>query len=183
MLGTFPVEEAGTIVNAKVHPGSPGQSQVESGGKRVALVVVEKAERVLAESSGDQAAGDIPVPFRMLMGVSETPGNTVRQPRRRGAHFPAADAGALQSEREKDIGVAQSIVVEEVLRPSAKIGNIEGPALERNRQAEFVLFVAFAVEGCERTRFARLIALVDDRSGNGEQRGRLIVASVRRARH
>src|SRR5882672_1600057 len=63
------IEETGAVVYAEVHPGSPRQSQIESGCERIALVVVQKAQRVLAEAARVQSAGDDAVPLRVLVGV------------------------------------------------------------------------------------------------------------------
>jgi len=51
----------------------------------------------------------------------------------------------FQSEREKHVGVSQSIVIEKIPRAGAKVRNIECPALERDREAELSLLVALAV--------------------------------------
>jgi hypothetical protein len=59
----------------------------------------------------------------------------------------------LQRQWEKNVGVAERVVIEEISRAGLKIGNVERPALERNGQAKLALLVAFAAQGKETAAF------------------------------
>ena len=95
--------------------------------------------------------------------------------------FPAANAGAVDGEREENVGVAEHIVVEEVSGAGAEVGNVKGPARERNGQAEFVLFVALTAQRQETESL--LSGLVEQRTVHGEQRRGLVVASIESAQN
>jgi len=66
--------------------------------------------------------------------------------RRIGASLPSAYAGSPQRQRKEDIGISQYVVVEEIPGPGLEVGDIEGPALERNCQAELALLIALPAQ-------------------------------------
>src|SRR5947207_2288043 len=114
MVGTVAIHEAGAVADGEVGPSPPRQAQVGSGGERVSLIVVEKAERLVADVAGVQSARDNSVPLRELMRVDEPPGSEVEQSRRRCTDLPAVDAGMLQRKRKEDVGISESVMVEEI---------------------------------------------------------------------
>src|SRR4029077_19321772 len=90
--------------------------------------------------------------------------------------FPASDTGLINGEREENVGIAQDVVIEKVLRAGAEVGDVEDPARERNRQSEFMLFIALAPQRQETESL--LGGVVQQRTIHREQRRGLIVTSV-----
>ena len=66
--------------------------------------------------------------------------------RRPQGRLPAADPRRVDGERNEDVRVPDDVVIEEVARVRAESVEVDGPAPDRNRDADFVLFVAFALE-------------------------------------
>ena len=71
----------------------------------------------------------------------------MQQARRANRRFPPIESGAVDGEREKQIGVSNRVVVEVISRPLMIVVYFEGPAAQRNRKAELVLLVALAAQG------------------------------------
>src|SRR5258708_27736125 len=94
---------------------------------------------------------------------------------RRGSCLPSADARMRQCEGEEHIGVADHVVVEEIVSAGAEVADVEGPAFERNCEAKFVLLVMFAMEWKK--------SLHEDRIVYRNERRSLIVAPVESAQH
>src|SRR5207245_5403143 len=68
------------------------------------------------------------------------------QSRRVGAYFPSTETGAVDGQREEDVGVAEHVVIEKVSGCRAEICDIKRPARQRNRESELPLFVPLPVE-------------------------------------
>ena len=47
---------------------------------------------------------------------------------RSGSELPSVDAGAVNGQREEDVGIAEHIVVEVIFRCGAEIVDVEAPA-------------------------------------------------------
>src|SRR5258708_33194197 len=108
------------------------------------------------------------------MGVDSVelgPSGNARRGRRT---FPAADTGPINGEREENVGIAQDVVIKKVFRAGAEVGDVEDPAGERDRQSEFMLFIAFAPQRQETESL--LGGLVQQRTINREQRRRVVGA-------
>ena len=56
------------------------------------------------------------------------------------------NAGALDGEREENTGIANRIVVKEIVGACPEIIEIECPATHRNRQAHLMLFISLTVQ-------------------------------------
>src|SRR4029434_664312 len=96
-------------------------------------------------------------------------------PRRRSRHFPSANARPFQREREKNVGVAQDIVIKKVLRGRAEITYVERPARDRDAKSEFALFIALTVQGCELA--VECSALFKQRPRYGKKRRGSVITS------
>src|SRR6266849_4806883 len=112
--------------------------------------------------------------FGVLMGEGGVELSASGDPGRGCCGFPAAYAGTSDGEREKNIGVAEHVVIEEVFRAGAEVGNLEGPPVKRDGETEFVLLVALTAQWQEAK--ALLGRLVESRTGYRKQRRSLIVA-------
>ncbi len=62
-------------------------------------------------------------------------------------HLRAADARAVDGEREENVGISHVVVVKEVFRAGLKGVGIERPAAEGDRYTELAFFVALTVQG------------------------------------
>src|SRR2546430_1954 len=90
--------------------------------------------------------------------------------------LPAVNARALNGDGEKQVGVVEIIVVEEILGASEKIASVERPAMERNGDAKLVLFIAFTVERNEAQ--VLIVGGFEERTGNRQQRRRLVEMAI-----
>src|SRR5260370_40277673 len=71
---------------------------------------------------------------------------TPKQQGRARRHFKSPYARPLNRQREEDIRVAQRIVVEKVLHSGAEVVGIYCPSLNRNCDANLMLFITFATQ-------------------------------------
>src|SRR5260221_6774252 len=150
MLWAVAVQEAGAVAKPAGQEGMPRKRRVEPGAECVALVVVEVAETAaVAKLSriGDESARDHACSLDHLVRVSQKDVEAILDSRRANRRFPAVNASALDSERQKDVGTAKRVMIEEVESVGLKVGEIERPAAHRNRKAEFALFVGFTMQG------------------------------------
>src|SRR6266446_1212515 len=114
--------------------------------QRIALVMVEKGiSRWRNGARTYQAADDAAAAQSELIGIGEIELGAVAEPWRAQCQFPAVDSCGLHVNREEDVGVIQTVVIEEVRRTRQKIVGIEHPAFEGNGDAELVLFIPFAM--------------------------------------
>jgi hypothetical protein len=102
---TIAVEKAGAIVDVEVRRRTPGQPQIEAGRERVALVVIEEEVALVRRLEIGEAAADRAGALGVLVRVSKVEAREVGDRGRFGAGFPAANAGAGDGQREKDVGV------------------------------------------------------------------------------
>ena len=181
MLRAFAVDKAGAVIGIEVGPHPPGQLQVEAGGKRVALVVVEKEIAFVGRLEIGKTAGYAARALGVLVRVGGVELGASGDAGRVRRGFPATDAGTIDGERKENVGVAQNIVVEKVLRAGAEVGNVERPARQRNGQTEFVLFIALAAQRQEAESL--LGSLLEQRTIYGEQWRGLVVAPVESAQN
>src|SRR5256885_1499892 len=143
------VQEAGAVAKPSGQEGVPRKRRVEPGAQRVALVVVEIAKTAaVAKLSriGDESASDHAGALDHLVRVSQKDVEAILDSRRANGCFPAVNASALDRERQKDVGTAKRVMIEEVASVGLKVGEIERPAAHRNRKAEFALFVGFTMQ-------------------------------------
>ena len=70
-------------------------------------------------------------------------------------------------------------MIEKVSRAGAEVGDVKGPARQRNRESEFVLLIALTPQRQETKSL--LGGLLEQRTIHREQRRSLIVASVESA--
>ena len=143
--------------------------------QRVALVVVEQSEAV-AEGEIGQAAVDVAEGESELIGIGQINLCAIADARRAQRKLPAVDARALYSDGEKQVGIVEIIVIEKIFGASEKIAGVQRPAVEWNGDAKLVLFIALAVERNERQ--VLIVGGLQERTGNSEQRRRLIEAPI-----
>ncbi len=98
---------------------------------------------------GDQTARDVSPGFADLIGIGQMQLRPLPEPRRSQRHFPTANQRLGKCDRNEDIGFAQIIMIEEIVCASAKGVRVEAPALVRDRHAELIFFVPFAIQGAE----------------------------------
>src|SRR5438874_13713734 len=100
--------------------------------------------------------------------------------RRAQCRLPSADASAIDSEREKDVRVLERVMIEKILGEGVEVASVDGPAFERDPDADLPLLVAFAAQRKEAYTLVR--GKSEQRSAQGFERGRLVVASVEAAK-
>src|SRR5450432_1312001 len=163
----------------------PGEGDVSADVESVALVVVEGTvagdRGGVADVGGEvsEAAGDGASGGGDLVRIGEVDLGAVGEARGTESHFPSADDGSFDGEREEEIRFADHVVIEEVVDASAEAVAVDHPSAIRNRHAELEFFVAFAVE-CGESAAARG-AEVDQRARGGHQRRGLIEVAVEAA--
>src|ERR1700759_2241568 len=101
--------------------------------------------------------------------------------RRADVRLPAADARAIDGQWEKQIRVADGVMVEKIARSSAEIIERSGPSAIRDDQTNVVLLIALAVQRQE-IKVLRL-GKFKDLSCHCIERRSLVVARVRPAQH
>jgi hypothetical protein len=85
--------------------------------------------------------------LRVLMRLGGVKLDAAGDARRVHGGFPAANAGAINGEWKENVGIAQHVVVKEIPRAGAEIGDVNRPTSQRNGQVEFVLLIPFAAQG------------------------------------
>src|SRR6185369_4935610 len=173
MRRAIAIEEARPVGNVERAPNAPGQGHIESGRQRVALVVIEETKGFFAKFVAHQSTCNAAAPLCKLVRVREMPRGDSANAWRRRRHFPAANPGTPQRQREKDVGIPEGIVIEVIPGGGAKVRDVDGPAFERDGQSELALLVAFYTKRCERAIFG--VALIDERTRDGEKRRGLII--------
>ena len=143
--------------------------------QRVALVMVEQREAV-AEGEISQAAVDVAEGESELIGIREINLRPIADVRRAQRKLPAIDARALNRDREKQVGIVEIIVVEEIFGAGQEIAGVENPSVERNSDAKLVLFISLTAERNEAQ--VLIVGGLQERTGNSEQRRRLIEAPI-----
>lgn len=172
------VGEAGGVVDVGRSVGMEWEIVPRAQVQGVALVVIEEAEAVtkgkVGETTIDVAKGE-----GELVRIGQVNLSTIADAGRTQRKFPTVDARALNGYREKQVGVVKIGVVEEILGASEKIACVERPAVEWNGDAKLVLFIAFSVEWNEAQIL--IVGGLQERTGNGQQRRRLVEMSVKSA--
>src|SRR5882724_11882162 len=145
--GAVAGEEAGAVKHVTRNPGTPGQVDVEAEVQRVALVVVEEEiGAVLWRNEFGESAAHAAASFCILVRVGKVrfyPADL----RRAQGRLPTAHAGAIDSQREEDVGIPQRVVIEVVFGKGVEVAAVDGPALEGDTDADFPLLVTFAAQG------------------------------------
>ena len=88
-----------------------------------------------------------------LIGVGEMHLRAIPDARRANGEFGAANPRFRDGDRNEDARFADIVVVEEIHAARFEVVDVERPAANRNRDAELMLFIAFAVqrrEACSR---------------------------------
>src|SRR5690349_12461111 len=182
MIGTVSVEEPRAVGQVRRRPTPPGQRNLPAKAERVALVVVEvEIAGALRNLEVSETAGHGAGALHPLPRVGEMQLGAAQQARRAHAGLPAANASALDGQREKNIRIAERVVVEEIARAGSEVREVEAPAFHRDGKAEFVLLVALALERQESEALAG--GEFEHRPAYAEQRRRLVVAAVEAAQH
>ena len=176
VAGAIATEEARPVVDGERAKAAPGQIAFHTGGKRVALIVVQEKVAFFGWSEIRQASCDGANAFRSLIRVDEMSAIVPKEKRRTHGGFEPLDDGALNGEREEDIGIAEGIVVEIIFRRGMKVSFAEGPTADGNGDAVLLLDVAFAIERQEDAIVAT--GIVDKASGDGVQRRSLIIVGI-----
>src|SRR5260370_9409463 len=101
--------------------------------QRGALVVVEKKiSRRRNGASTDQTAYDAAAAQRQLIRIGEIELGAIAEARRAEGKLPAIDSRGPYVNREEDIGVIQTVVVEKIGCPSQKSTTIHCPTSQAN---------------------------------------------------
>ena len=84
--------------------------------------------------------------------------------------------GRIDRERQKNIGVAEHVVVEEVLHAGAEVGDARDPVAEGNGDTILLLDVALALQRKEGHSLAG--GVLQQRAGDGIERRRLVIVGI-----
>jgi hypothetical protein len=79
---------------------------------------------------------------------------SIPEPRGAQRHFRGANPRSRHGNRDKNVGLADVVVVEEVYAARFEIVDVQSPTANRNRDAELMLLIALAMQRLERSRVA-----------------------------
>src|SRR5262249_38248180 len=127
--------------------------------------------REIGETAGNSAES-----LRLLVGVNEMRMGVMHEFRRTNIGFPAADAGASNGKRKKQVGITNGVVIKKVARTGTEVVERWSPSTIGDDNAHVVLFVTLAVQRQE-TEVLRPCE-GKCRSGHGIEWRRLIVARI-----
>jgi len=96
--------------------------------------------------------------------------------RRAKRELPAVDARALDGDWEKQVGIVEIVVVEEIHGAGQKIAGVQGPAAEWNGNAKLMFFIPFTMERDEAQ--VLIVGGLQQLAGNSYQRRCLIEMPV-----
>src|SRR6185437_15847575 len=103
MCRSVSVEKSRSVTHIGGNPDAPRQSDVNTRGERVPLVVVEKEIALCRRREIGEPARHSAFALRVLVRKRQVPFGTIEKPRRTRCHFPASNARARNGEREKYI--------------------------------------------------------------------------------
>src|SRR6202000_1921279 len=120
-----------------------------------------------------QAAVDGAESISGLVGIGQMKLADIPQSGRADRQLIALDQGAINGERQEGVGVADVVVIEEILGQGMEGVEIDGPAVDRDAQAELILLVTLSMKGNE----SQVVILREfkQRASQGDQRRRLVV--------
>ena len=137
--------ETRPIIRVRRQPRPPRQSYISSRAQRVPLIVIQQKQTTRRIERGEAARSFTPA-LRALTRIRRVNLAAPQNRRRPYRNLPAIHARALYGERQKNVGVAQCIVIEEISALGVKVVRVESPSSERNRNAKLVFFIAFAAQ-------------------------------------
>ena len=130
----------------------------------MALIVVEEEIAFVRWFEISKAPGDAAGPFRVLVRIDRVELSSSRNAWRGRSTLPTADARPIDGEGKENVGIAQDVVIEKVLRAGAEVGDVEDPARQRNGKPEFVLLITFTPQRQKTKSLLRRLAPAADRS-------------------
>src|SRR5579864_6259197 len=182
MVRTIAIQKSRAIAHVARNPRTPRKRSREPHAQSVSLFMIQKEESRRRRRNAGQTARNPARAFRGLMRVRQMNVNLLEQLRSAHRNFRSCHPDRRDRQREKQVGIADHIVVEVVVRPGAEVVGIDSAAIDGNCDSHFVLLVALPAQ--ENKTVARR---VQDRLlqsvGNSIQRRRLIETAVRSSQH
>src|SRR5271156_2547318 len=138
------VREARAIIHIGRSEGLPRQRSVESNVQRVALVVIEwrvsgwRLATGIGRRKADQPTGDGTSLVSDLIRVGQVKLTAIPESRRCQGQLPATNQSTVDRHRNKNIRIADVVVVEKVIRARLEVVGIERPTPEGNGHAKLV---------------------------------------------
>src|SRR5882762_11336721 len=167
MVRTVFIEESGAVAQMAGRERAPWQSSAKADAERISLVVVEEKKTLVRWCEIGETTRDRSGAFHELMGIGQINLEAIRDARRARGQFPTVNASAIDRQRKENVGIAEHVMIEEIPNVRLEIGNVKLPVADGNGQAEFALFIPFAVKRQE------LKPLIDgfllERPGNCEK--------------
>src|SRR5882672_492033 len=179
MVGAVSVEKSRAIAQIPGRERAPRQRGAKADAKRMSLVVVEEEKSLVRRSEIGEATSDRSSAFHELMGIGQINLEAIRDARRARGQFPTVNASAIDRQRKENVGIAEHVMIEEIPNVRLEIGNVKLPVADGNGQAEFALFIPFAVKRQEIEAFVD--GLLQERPGNRDKRRSLVIAAVESA--
>ena len=93
----------------------------------MALIVVKK-EIIWSVRKIGQPTRDPTLPFSPLVRIGKGDLSPAPEPRRMCHHFQPADSPLFNRERKENIGISQSVMIEQVSRSGVEVVGIDRPA-------------------------------------------------------
>ena len=115
------------------------------------------------------------------MRIRQMPVKDARDAGRSKRAFQTANASARNRQRNKNVGVADGVMIEEVLGAGLECIYVNGPAADRSRQSNLELLIALAVQRQESQALS--LSELQQRAANRRKRRRLIVAAIEAAQY
>src|SRR5262249_50544253 len=142
VAGAVAFQKTGAIVQVARGEAAPGQCGRVSDAEGVALVVIEIEQLIRRRRKIGKAAGDGAASLDKLMRIGQMHLSAPEELGGANGTFPAANAGAVNRERKKDVGIAQNSMIKEVPGMGAEGINLERPVLNGHRHAGLVFLIA-----------------------------------------
>src|SRR5713101_8531453 len=128
--GPVAIQEPGSEVYVAGSPALPGQCHAKARRQGVTLVVVQEEEALVGRAEAGESAADTAPAFGELVGVGQVELGATPEPRRAHGGFPAVNTRRQDGKRKEDVGVADHIMVEEVVRARVEAVHVEYPAAQ-----------------------------------------------------
>src|SRR5216684_2865594 len=146
VLWAIPVEEAGAKIDVGIDPGLSRQCELRANTQRVALVVinVEKAfgrRREVCQSTDNGALS-----FHNLVRIGKMEMEMAIRFWRVNYRLPSAHRYMFNTQRERNIGIANYAVVGDVSCERPEVGEVQSPTMKWHRDSKLMLLIPLTTD-------------------------------------
>src|SRR5216684_4504026 len=125
MVRDVAVKKSRSVTEVSGYPSSARHSGGEARAQSLTLVVIEEEEARVWHSEVRESSGDAAGAFHRLVGISQMEVGALKQFGRPQRGFVAQDSHRVDGERHEDVGVAERVMIEKVVRSGAEVAEID----------------------------------------------------------